>query len=78
MTRVVRPNGVIELRANSGMALYSNGCVSDYVLVGLHGNENAWEELTLEEAEAKREEYELENEEIDATEALDLLMGGAE
>ena len=56
MTRVVRTNGVIELHADNGMMLCSEGIVTDYVLVGLHGDENKWEELTSEAAEAKRKQ----------------------
>lgn len=74
MTRIVHENGVIELIAANGMEITDGNTYSKRLLVGLHGDESKWSEITEEEAERRRREAEADVE-IDDGEALEILMG---
>ncbi len=54
MTRIVHDNGVIELIAAEGMEITDGNAYSTRLLVGLHGDESKWYEITEEEAEERK------------------------
>lgn len=78
MTKIVHDNGVIELIAADGMEITDGNAYSKRLLVGLHGDESKWYEITEEEAEERRRETEEQGEELTDDEALDILLGGGE
>ncbi len=78
MTRIVHDNGVIELIAADGMEITDGVSYSKDLFIGIHGDESAWYEITEAEAEERRREAEEESDEVDGSEALFILLGGAE
>lgn len=74
MTRTVNPDGTIDLIADDGMMLENAEVFTKHTLIGLHGSESLWEEITEEEAARRRAQYD--DPDIDDAEALDILLGG--
>lgn len=74
MTRIDYPNGVVRLVADNGMTLTDGQSFSKDLLVGLHGNADAWGEIT--DDEAARRQAEQDDPELTDEEALEILLGG--
>jgi len=67
MTRTDYSNGVIRLIADEGFTLTDGQSYSKNLLIGLHGNVNAWIEILDEEAmkrQLEQNEPELTNEKL--------------